>query len=182
MQRSGIGVSKSRLHYKIGLLKCQIYNYPLLGDFYEAFNLNNRNFEAIVALKKHLDIRAVLSEDLIGKNADSLIKSFIVDNLYDFTRKISQFYQSSNQQRILNKFTKYLNKIHAHYRLFEDPILDLEKGPTQKNYSWDADTFGLFTETYEQFNGSFAQDVMGLSDDTLRDAFNGDPDAYWNID
>lgn len=35
---------------------------------------------------------------------------------------------------------------------------------------------------YGEFSGSYAQDVMGYSDDVINDAFEGDPDAYWNID
>ena len=35
---------------------------------------------------------------------------------------------------------------------------------------------------YGEFTGSYAQDVMGYSDETINDAFEGDPDAYWNID
>ena len=35
---------------------------------------------------------------------------------------------------------------------------------------------------YKDFAGSYAQDVMGYSDDVINDAFEGDPDAYWNID
>ena len=35
---------------------------------------------------------------------------------------------------------------------------------------------------YGEFEGSYAQDVMGYSDDVINDAFEGDPDAYWNID
>lgn len=36
--------------------------------------------------------------------------------------------------------------------------------------------------TYEEYNGSYAQDVMGYSDQDIDDAFDGDPEAYWNID
>ncbi|MBR8803432.1 transposase [Porphyromonas levii] len=36
--------------------------------------------------------------------------------------------------------------------------------------------------TYERYNGSYAQDVEGWSDQDIDDVFNGDPDAYWNID
>ena len=36
--------------------------------------------------------------------------------------------------------------------------------------------------TYEKYNGSYAQDVMGYSDDDIDTIFDGDPDAYWNID
>jgi hypothetical protein len=35
---------------------------------------------------------------------------------------------------------------------------------------------------YGEYAGSYAQDVMGYSDDVIGDAFDGDPDAYWNID
>jgi hypothetical protein len=35
---------------------------------------------------------------------------------------------------------------------------------------------------YGEFAGSYAQDVMGYSDDVINDAFEGDPDNYWNID
>lgn len=35
---------------------------------------------------------------------------------------------------------------------------------------------------YGEFEGSYAQSVMGLSDDVINDAFDGEPDAYWNID
>ena len=36
--------------------------------------------------------------------------------------------------------------------------------------------------TYEHYLGSYAQDVMGYSDDEIDTIFDGDPDAYWNID
>lgn len=36
--------------------------------------------------------------------------------------------------------------------------------------------------TYERYNGSYAQDVMGYSDDDIDTIFDGNPDAYWNID
>ena len=35
---------------------------------------------------------------------------------------------------------------------------------------------------YGEYAGSYAQDVMGYSDDVIDDAFEGDPDMYWNID
>jgi len=37
-------------------------------------------------------------------------------------------------------------------------------------------------EHYEEFAGTYAQDVMGYSDEFIYDAFDGEPDAYWNID
>lgn len=39
-----------------------------------------------------------------------------------------------------------------------------------------------YPQTYEKYNGSYAQDEMGWSDQTIDDALDGDPDLYWNID
>lgn len=36
--------------------------------------------------------------------------------------------------------------------------------------------------TYDDYNGSYAQDQEGWSDQLIDDALDGDPDAYWNID
>ena len=35
---------------------------------------------------------------------------------------------------------------------------------------------------YGEYAGTYAQDVAGYSDDVINDAFDGEPDAYWNID
>ena len=36
--------------------------------------------------------------------------------------------------------------------------------------------------TYGRYAGSYAQDELGYSDDDIDTIFDGDPDAYWNID
>lgn len=41
------------------------------------------------------------------------------------------------------------------------------------------DDYGIH---YGEYAGGFAQDVMGYSDDVVNDAFDREPDAYWNID
>lgn len=40
----------------------------------------------------------------------------------------------------------------------------------------------IYGSSYNKYGGSYAQDVAGLSDDVIDDAFEGDPEAYWNID
>lgn len=35
---------------------------------------------------------------------------------------------------------------------------------------------------YDEYAGTYAQDEAGYSDDVINDAFDGEPDAYWNID
>lgn len=37
-------------------------------------------------------------------------------------------------------------------------------------------------QTYDRYAGTYAQDVMGYSDDDIDTIFCGEPDAYWNID
>ena len=40
----------------------------------------------------------------------------------------------------------------------------------------------IMVQHYGEYAGTYAQHVMGYSDDVIDDAFDGDPDAYWNID
>lgn len=37
-------------------------------------------------------------------------------------------------------------------------------------------------QTYDCYNGSYVQDVEGWSDQAIDEVFDGDPEAYWNID
>ena len=41
---------------------------------------------------------------------------------------------------------------------------------------------GDYRTSYGEYAGTYAQDVEGYSDDVIDDAFDGDPEAYWNID
>lgn len=58
----------------------------------------------------------------------------------------------------------------------ESEELSIDSSFEQEDY---IDDYGTH---YGEFAGSYAQDVMGYSDDVINDAFEGDPDAYWNID
>lgn len=60
-------------------------------------------------------------------------------------------------------------------------ILGVNRVQENGNYSdnYYADDYGT---SYGKYAGSYAQDVEGYSDDVIDDAFDGDPDAYWNID
>jgi hypothetical protein len=48
--------------------------------------------------------------------------------------------------------------------------------------SYDYDFEYSDRRTYDEYNGSYAQDQMGWSDQDINDVFGGDADAYWNID
>ena len=38
------------------------------------------------------------------------------------------------------------------------------------------------SHSYSRYSGSYAQDVMGYSDEDIDTIFEGDSSAYWNID
>ena len=41
----------------------------------------------------------------------------------------------------------------------------------------------FYYEDYEdEYAGTYAHDVAGFSDEDIDTIFDGDPDAYWNID
>ncbi len=48
----------------------------------------------------------------------------------------------------------------------------------EEDYEPDYDDY----DTYDNYHGSYAQDVEGWSDQDIDDVFDGDPEAYWNID
>ena len=50
------------------------------------------------------------------------------------------------------------------------------------DWDQDYDSYEMEESTYERYNGSYAQDVEGWSDQDIDEVFAGDPDAYWNID
>ena len=50
------------------------------------------------------------------------------------------------------------------------------------DWDQDYDSYEMEESTYERYNGSYAQDVEGWSDQDINEVFDGDPDAYWNID
>ena len=56
-------------------------------------------------------------------------------------------------------------------------VKDQESDSLSNNYC--IDDYG---SSYGEYAGSYAQDVEGYSDDVIDDAFDGDPEAYWNID
>lgn len=60
-----------------------------------------------------------------------------------------------------------------------NPLLEVKK---DNDYSEARNDDYYETHHYEEFAGTYAQDVAGFSDEDIYDAFDGDPEAYWNID
>ena len=68
--------------------------------------------------------------------------------------------------------------------MYKQGVIDSEDFEVKRHYDEDYYESDYYDEepTYERYNGSYAQDVEGWSDQDIDDVFDGDPDAYWNID
>jgi len=75
-----------------------------------------------------------------------------------------------------NRYTVRIEKdgVGKDFTLRQKPIQSLQNSDCGYR-----DDYGTH---YGEYAGSYAQNVMGYSDDVINDAFEGDPDAYWNID
>ena len=92
--------------------------------------------------------------------------------------KLDHFYISEETIEMLE------SKIKG-FRLKEDAIATLEIKRSQMHDSKTSDDYEYDyydRRTYDDYNGSYAQDQMGWSDQDINDVFGGDADAYWNID
>ncbi|MCH4155733.1 MAG: WG repeat-containing protein [Muribaculaceae bacterium] len=75
--------------------------------------------------------------------------------------------------------TKVVKDGHEKQVQFSDLNPDLRDDEPQYQ---DDDNYYENEQTYGEYAGTYAQDVAGYSDQAISDAFDGDPDAYWNID
>lgn len=82
--------------------------------------------------------------------------------------------------------TSYLDRVNSNFVI--EQVIKQEKktvGNNLKKISIAADNDDWnddYGSHYGKYAGTYAQDEAGLSDDVIDDAFEGDPDAYWNID
>lgn len=63
------------------------------------------------------------------------------------------------------------------------------KTKTTMRFDYDDEQYNSYEEylddemsTYERYQGSYAQEEGGYSDQEIDELFDGDPDMYWNID
>lgn len=91
----------------------------------------------------------------------------VYDNIWNFLGK-NRF--SITVEKDGESSTVYLHDLN--------PSLPV-RGIRSSHSSYESDNYGSH---YGEYAGSYAQDVMGYSDDVINDAFDGEPDVYWNID
>lgn len=82
-----------------------------------------------------------------------------------------------------NRTTTRVEKENFAQNIVLAEILNADKSKKSNNdYCDDYDSDYEYGSNYGEYAGSYAQDVEGYSDDVINDAFDGDPEAYWNID
>jgi hypothetical protein len=105
--------------------------------------------------------------------------------------KFPQHILDINQQRFEVKQKVFFNNdLGIYFENIDDSILNEKFGyyldenfreNISENYSDYSEDY-YENETFEDYNGSYAQDHENLSDQFINDVFDGDPDLYWNID
>ena len=122
---------------------------------------------------------------LFGKHQGQLLCDVIADDptyLYWCVNTISEFSISPEAiSEIRNLFPNFI--IPESFRrciLTNDEYYD-KFYPEEEPYMEDTWSYDE-SPTYERYTGSWAQDVEGYSDDDIETIFDGEPDAYWNID
>lgn len=111
------------------------------------------------------------------------------ESVWQVNSEISQFicdYKHVSNSNERNIYSKPLNETEekgiwdesasVYREIYDDEDGD-EYDEDYEDYSHDQDE-----PTYDRYNGSYAQDEMGYSDDDIDTIFDGDPNAYWNID
>ena len=104
---------------------------------------------------------------IINEKGDEVLH-LVYDNIWRFYGKNLRY---TNVEKGGVKTRVYFHKLN--------PSLSADHpNPSLSDDNCDYDN----TRHYDEFAGSYAQDVMDYSDEDIYDAFDGDPDAYWNID
>lgn len=124
---------------------------------------------------------------LLGCNPEN------AEPIFDINSEISRFIlklfsDEENEQTVSELYNakKDLGKWTEGMSIMTNISDDYNNDDTGKEDEYEDDDYNdsLSEEppTYDRYNGSYAQDKMGYSDDDIDTIFDGDPDAYWNID
>ena len=170
-----------------------------IADFlYILFGMNKSNIPLIWSIVAELsqfinDFINLYEEDEWVDFKKNIVESKIV-------RKNEEVGLWSKNMSIIKEVDDSIDEYYYHYDddddiiYFEEDLLDgldfgnyIDEGEDDDDehdddyYDYRTDDY-IDPQTYDRYNGSYAQDVMGYSDDDIDTIFDGDPDAYWNID
>ena len=124
------------------------------GVFHGIFGPGEGDFNCIKRLYLP-DSVEFIGEDVFDEHGNGVAIIVSPDKIHDFQSKFP-IYNSL--------FTTNPNTNTDHYETEKDGIAE------------------TYTHSYDEFAGTYAQEVMGFSDEVINDAFEGDPEACWNVD
>jgi hypothetical protein len=105
----------------------------------------------------------------------AVLTNLITHDVYEFT--------TVQLTRIRNLEFSYTAVFKREQRSFSRDIIDLNASKyAARHAQHESNRTNDDESTYHRYQGSYASDEMGFSDQTIDDVFDGDPDAYWNID
>ena len=109
---------------------------------------------------------------------NSEISQFICDCMHIFSSNDRNIYSKPlNGEEEIGVWDEMSSVYRNIYDDEHEEDCDDEHEEDCDDYPYDRDE-----PTYDRYNGSYAQDEMGYSDDDIDTIFDGDPLAYWNID
>lgn len=75
----------------------------------------------------------------------------------------------------------FVNDAHPHSELLE-PFKDMKPFDIPSNFRYERRRTNNYIEYNGDYSGTYVHDVMGYTNDEIDTIFDGEPDAYWNID
>ena len=106
-----------------------------------------------------------------------------LDNIRDFRLTVSaigQIREVFPQFVISNSFIGHIVRNNTDNDRYNDRYKKMEYDDYDDDYDW-YDNYDNHCN-YGRYAGSYAQDVLGYSDDDIDTIFDGDPSAVWNIE
>lgn len=163
-------------------LKCIIIHEDIHTILNYAF-WNCCNLEYIQLLSSNVDIGEYAFHEYVELD-DVYEEYFPVINKLKAIIIPKGSYNYYKQYYDLEKYFVESDRIATCYSDFETIVNESkEKVILPKVHLLNFHTKNQFEEQhYDEYKGSYAQDEMGYSDDDIDTIFDGNPDAYWNID
>lgn len=75
----------------------------------------------------------------------------------------------------------FVNGAHTHSELLE-PFKDMKPFDIPSNFRYERRSTNNYIEYNGDYSGTYVHDVMGYTNDEIDTIFDGEPEAYWNID
>lgn len=151
----------------------------------DSLPINNGNFKIVdYALKRGEDSQKIPagSPDAIKwyiKNVDSFsINPDVLNSLFSFFTFELNNLKLSRIRNLEFSYEPYFKKEKITFP--EDLIKKNSLKYEARNINHAKSDYD--DRTYHRYQGSYASDNMGFSDQDIDDAFDGDPNAYWNIE